>query len=248
MTPWVTRLLVANVAMYLLSAVVPDLVSTLMLIPALVLTRPWTLVTYMFLHGGLWHLLFNMLGLYFFGPRLEQEIGGRDFLILYFVSGLTGALLSFITPFAAIVGASGAVYGVLMGFARYWPRESLYVWGIIPIEARWLVVIIAGLSLFGGFTGSTDGIAHFAHLGGFAGGYLCLLVRDRTTRGARYQAGLVPGNPTASDLDRWSRIEKNGMHEVNRAELERIQAKIQTGGATDLSPAERSFLDRFSRQ
>jgi len=246
MTPWVTRLIIVNAAMYLLSYAAPGLTPTFMLVPALVLAKPWTLLTYMFLHAGMWHLVFNMLGLYFFGPRLEAELGGRDFLVLYFVSGLTGAVFSFITPFAAIVGASGAVYGVLLGYARYWPRESLYLWGILPIQARWLVVGITLLSLFGGFAGASDGVAHFAHLGGFAGGFLYLLVRDRTTRGARYQAGMVPEAPRASDLARWSRINRDRLHEVNRAELERIEAKIKAGGTTDLTPAERAFLDRFS--
>lgn len=153
MTPWVTRLLIANVLMYVISFAAPAIVNSLMLVPALILSRPWTLVTYMFLHGSLWHLLFNMLGLYFFGPRLELELGGRDFLLLYFVSGVVGALFSFLTPYSATIGASGAVFGVLIGFARYWPRERIYIWMILPLEARWLVVIVTGLSLLGGFGG-----------------------------------------------------------------------------------------------
>jgi membrane associated rhomboid family serine protease len=245
MTPWVTRLIIANVVVYLISMIAPGVVNAFMLVPAYVLVRPWTLVTYMFLHGGMWHIFFNMLGLFFFGPRLEVELGGRDFLLLYLISGLTGAILSFLTPFAMIVGASGAVYGVLLGFARYWPREKLYIWGILPIEARWLVVIMTALSLFGGFGGTGDNIAHFAHLGGFAGGYLFLRWRDRHTKGAS-QVTLVPPAPRTSDLARWSRIKKDGMHEVNRAELERIETKIRTSGVASLTVTERGFLDRFS--
>jgi membrane associated rhomboid family serine protease len=246
MTPWVTRLIIANAAVYLLCMVAPEVTNAFMFVPALALERPWTLVTYMFLHAGLMHILFNMLGLFFFGPRLEAEIGGRDFLFLYFLSGITGAIFSFITPYVAIVGASGAVYGVLLGFARYWPRERLFIYGILPVEARWLVVIITGLSLFGGFSDAGGGIAHFAHLGGFAGGYLYLSWRDRHTRGAKFQATLAPPPPRSTDITRWAKIDRTTMHEVNRAELERILEKIENEGVESLTVTERAFLDRFS--
>src|SRR4029079_11028565 len=101
-------------------------------------TRPWTLVTYMFLHAGLGHIFWNMLGLYFFGPRVESRMGSQRFITLYFVSGIVGALFSVVlAPRFAVLGASGAVLGVLMAFARFWPRERLYIWGVLPIDARW---------------------------------------------------------------------------------------------------------------
>ncbi len=248
MTPWVTRLLIANVLMYVISFAAPAIVHSLMLVPALILSRPWTLVSYMFLHGSLWHLLFNMLGLYFFGPRLEVELGGRDFLLLYFISGVVGALFSFLTPYSAIIGASGAVFGVLIGFARYWPRERIYIWMILPLEARWLVVIVTGLSLLGGFGGGGDGIAHFAHLGGFAGGYLFLFLRDRNTRGAAFRARMKLPSVNAASIDRWMKIDRERLHEVNRAELDRILEKTKLQGVASLTSAEREFLDRFSDQ
>lgn len=245
MNSWTMRLIAANVVMYLLTSASPAVMQQLMLVPGLMLEAPWTVVTYMFLHANLWHLLFNMLSLVFFGPRLEGELGGRDFLLLYFISGIAGALLSFVTPFVAIVGASGAVFGVLLGFARYWPREQIMIWGIIPVEARWLVIIMTILSLIGGFGGGGD-VAHFAHLGGFAGGLLFLIWRDRNTRASRFKASLVPPPIRSADVQRWSRIDRTRMHEVNREELDRIMAKLQTGGAEALTPDERAFLDRFS--
>jgi membrane associated rhomboid family serine protease len=245
MNSWTMRLIAANVVIYFLTSASPGLMNTLMLVPALIVSAPWTVVTYMFLHANLWHLLFNMLGLLFFGPRLEAELGGRDFLLLYFISGVAGALLSFITPYVAIVGASGAVFGVLLGFARYWPREQIMIWGIIPVEARWLVIIMTVLSLIGGFGGGGD-VAHFAHLGGFAGGLLFLLWRDRNTRTARFKASMTAPAIRPADLQRWSNIDRTRMHEVNRSELERIMAKLQTGGTETLTPDERAFLDRFS--
>ncbi len=235
----------ANGIMYLFGSMIPGLMATLMFVPALALERPWTLITYMFLHGGFWHLLFNMLGLYFFGPRLEDELGGRDFLLLYFISGISGALFSFLTPFTAIIGASGAVYGILLGFAFFWPRDQILIWGIIPVEARWLVAIMTALSLFGGF-GSSDNIAHFAHLGGFAGGYLYLRLRKQRVRRVMIDPshGLPP--PSHAELHRWATINRERLHEVNRSEFDRIQEKIREQGATALTLTEREFLERFS--
>ena len=104
MTPWVARLIFLNVLMYGLIIVVPGLGDALMFVPALFLSRPWTIVTYMFLHGGLGHIFFNMLVLFFFGPRLEARMGGRRFLGLYLTSGIVGGLLSFTSPMIGVIG------------------------------------------------------------------------------------------------------------------------------------------------
>jgi membrane associated rhomboid family serine protease len=247
MTPWVLRLIIANVAMYMVTMASPGLGDTLVLVPALILSRPWTLVTYMFLHGNLTHILFNMLGLYFFGPRLEAELGGRNFLWLYGLSGLAGALLSFVfAPHSAIIGASGAVYGVFVGFAYYWPRVQIFIWGIFPIEARWLVVITVALSLYSGFGGSSDGVAHFAHLGGLAGGYLFVRWLEHSSRGARFRRVVVPATLRFDDIERWKQIRREALHEVNREEYDRIMEKLRSSGAENLSAGERAFLNRFS--
>src|SRR5918998_3265095 len=161
MTPWVRRLLAANAIMYLASNVYPVLFYQLLLVPALIPVRPWTLVTYMFLHDrqGFAHILFNMLALYFFGPRVEQRIGSRHFIWLYLVSGVAGALLSLVfTPRAYIIGASGAVFGVSFAFAYFWPRDRIYIWGVLPIEARWPVILTAAIAIFGGISGAATGI------------------------------------------------------------------------------------------
>ena len=249
MTPWVTRLIFANGGMFLITLVLPGVWQALVFVPFLVLGRPWTVITYMFLHGGLFHLFFNMLALYFFGPRLEARLGSRHFLALYIASGIMGALLSFFfTPRAAIVGASGAVFGVLLGFARYWPREQIYIWGVFPLEARWLVIIMTALALFGGFGGGGGGVAHFAHLGGFLGGFLYIKWHERSSPAARFKARATAGSrrkPT-DDLQRWSKIRRDSAHEVNRAELDRILDKISATGIGSLTGDERAFLDRFS--
>lgn len=246
MQSWTMRLIAANVVMFVLTQLQPSISLQLMLVPAMLLERPWTLITYMFLHAGTMHLLFNMLGLYFFGPRLEEEMGGRDFLYLYFISGIAGALLSFLTPHAWIVGASGAIFGVFLGYARFWPRETILIWGIIPLEARWFVGIMTALSIFGGFSGG-DNVAHFAHLGGFLGGYLFLLLRGSKQR-TRLRAMQGPAVTFGrSDVERWKAIDRNALHEVNRAELERILAKLDAQGPESLTSQEQLFLQRFSR-
>lgn len=248
LTPWVMRIIVANIAMYLIALASPAAIDRLVLVPALVLARPWSPVTYMFLHASTGHIFFNMLALFFFGPRLEAELGGRSFLTLYFVSGVMGAVLSFFfTPFTAIVGASGAIYGVMLAFAYYWPKARIFIWGILPIESRYLVIIMTAFSLFGGFGGGGgDGTAHFAHLGGFLGGFIYLrwFVRNPRVTGSPQQVVIAP--PSKGDLERWSKINRGRMHEVNREELDRILQKMNTTGVATLTQNERAFLDRFS--
>ncbi len=247
MTSWSLRLIAANVVVFFLSIAVRGFTEQFMLVPAYILIRPWTIITYMFLHAGMWHLFFNMLGLYFFGPRLELEIGTRHFLWLYFLSGIMGGLLSFIfTPYTAIVGASGAIFGVLIGYAHFWPRDQILIWGILPIEARWFVLIMTALSLFGGFGGGGN-IAHFAHLGGFLGGWLYVRWLDRKARERMIPRDIRMPAPSSWDLRRWSTIQREKLHEVNREEFDRIMKKLHSQGAEELTSSEREFLDRFSQ-
>jgi membrane associated rhomboid family serine protease len=247
MHSWAMRLIAANCVVFVLTMVQASLSMTLAFSPAFILERPWTLITYMFVHDGTFHLLFNMLGLYFFGPRLEEEMGGRDFLLLYFLSGVAGGLLSFLTPQVWIIGASGAVYGIFFGYAYFWPRERILIWGIIPVEARYLVVIMTALSLFGGFTGGSS-IAHFAHLGGFLGGYLYLRFRNKSVRDRIRKIEMPAISAGRSDIERWKAIDMSTLHEVNRAELERILTKLDREGVEKLTPQEHLFLERFSRR
>jgi membrane associated rhomboid family serine protease len=245
-------LLISNVVVFLLERLLLGLESAFALHRQGVLAQPWTLVTYMFLHANTMHLLFNMLSLYFFGPRLEERLGSGAFGALYFVSGITGGLLSLVmSPSVGIVGASAAVFGVQLGFARYWPRDQILIWGVFPVEARLLVVLMTVLALFGGFTGSRDGIAHFAHLGGFLGGWLYLKLRDwrSPARQFRVKAGALERASAglgSADLRRWEAIPREGLHVVNREEVERLLAKARASGPGSLTADERACLNRFS--
>lgn len=253
-TPWVGRLLVANVIVFLLQVFYPYLTVELLLVPSQLLRRPWTAVTYMFLHGSFMHLAVNMFGLYFLGPRLEVWLGSRRFLGLYFLSGLAAAVVSVVfTPEARIVGASGAVFGILLAFAHYWPRERLWIWGVLPLETRWLVGLLVASSLFFGFSGGQAGVAHFAHLGGLAGGWAYVRFVDRR-RSAGSESGLaekVTGALKRETVDRramerWEAVDPGSLHEVNREYFEELREKLEQEGPSSLSVREREFLDRMA--
>ena len=178
LTPWVRRLLVANAVVYLLTITVftgPWFFDWFAFSPALVLQQPWTLGTYMFVHGGFFHLAFNMLMLFFFGTALEGRMGGTEFARYYFFCGLGGAALSYVfMAFSAatmVVGASAAIFGVALAFALYWPDQKIYIFPLpVPIKVKWLVMGLAALDLLSAMVGANDGVAHFAHLGGFIAG------------------------------------------------------------------------------
>jgi membrane associated rhomboid family serine protease len=252
-TPWVRRLLIANVAMFLVTGLgqTPALAAfanALVLVPALIPQRPWTIVTYAFLHAGVLHLLFNMIGLFFFGPRLEAELGGRRFLGLYFTSVVAAAIASLLTPFVAIVGASGGVFGVLVGFAKFWPRDRIYFWGVIPIEARWFIVLLAIYSIVGGFGGGGS-IAHFAHLGGLVGGWVYLKVLELRSPARRFKRKATRRfrRASRSDIEQWRSIPRDSLHPINRAEFDRIMKKVDEDGAQSLDNKEREYLERLSQ-
>jgi membrane associated rhomboid family serine protease len=244
-TPWVQRLLIANVVMFFLQQTVPGVTGLLAFVPAYALMQPWTMVTYMFLHGGFTHILFNMLGLYFLGPRVESRLGSERFFVLYMVSGIAGALLSFVfARHAVIVGASAAVMGVMFAYARFWPRDKFLFWYVIPIEARWLVLGYAAWSVFSGYRGSQGGVADFAHLGGFVGAFLYLQFIGRNAAGKKWQRQVTAAPPSRAIAD-WSKVDRSSIHEVNRDEVNRILDKISASGVASLTPAERLFLSNF---
>ena len=256
MTPWVQRILIANAVVFFVIQTSPGLYSDLAFFPPVAMYRPWTLVTYMFLHANFGHLFFNMLGVFFFGPRLEAKLGGKSFLWFYFLAGIGGAL--FQTAFATaapMVGASGAVYAILVGFAYYWPKETILLFPIpVPIQAWILVTAYVGLSLFNGITGGQAGIAHFAHLGGAAVGFgfLKFLEWKRGSGKRDFQKKMRNEKPSGGFVGdrvavaRWKGISVGSLHELNREEVERLLAKVKADGASSLTPSEREFLDRMA--
>lgn len=259
LTPWVRRLLIANFVVFLVIQTSPGLYRDLAFYPPVALYRPWTIITYMFLHAGFGHIFFNMLGLFFFGPRLEDRLGGKGFLWLYFLAGIGGAVLQtvatiFASP-AAMVGASGGIYGILVGFAMFWPREKIFIIPIpFPIEARILVTGYVVLSLVQGFGAVGSGVAHFAHLGGAAAayGFIKWWEWKRGSAKRAFQKKMrSDASPTGFVGDRiavarWRGISVDKLHELNREEVERLLSKVTNAGASSLTRSEREFLDRMA--
>lgn len=251
MTPWVQRLLLVNVIVFVFSGVSPAVMADFGFVPQLIFYRPWTLVTYAFLHASVPHILFNMLMLFFFGPRLEERLGSKTFIWFYLVCGIGGALLMFaLAPSAMVVGASGAIYGVVVGFARYWPRENIYILGILPVQARSLAIFMVVSSLALGIMGARDGVAHFAHLGGLLAGWIFLRnwERRRHRRVVKPQVRrqrVVPSNE-GETMRRWDAIPRERLHEINREELEVLLQKAKKVGTQALTSDEREFLDRMA--
>lgn len=253
MSPWVLRLIVVNVVVFLAELVVPGLQQSLAFLPAALFIRPWTLITYMFVHANWLHILFNMLALFWFGPRVEERLGGRSFLTLYFVSGIAGGLLSLAFPstrFVPIVGASGAIMGVGVAYARYWPRARFYLYGAVPVEAWLLILVYVALDLGGAIGIGGAGIAHFAHLGGAVAGFLYLTVYAWLSPARQWRRQLAaPPTPRVFEGDqlrRWREIRLDGLHPVNRDEIVRLLKKVDQTGARSLTPEERATLDRFA--
>lgn len=187
LTPAVKWLIAANVVAFLASSVFFSLPAWLGLTPERIFTdfALWQPVTYMFLHGGLGHLLFNMLGLWMFGVELEHRWRTKQFLTFYFVCGVGAALFTILLsllPFgfagpmyvSTTVGASGAIYGLLLAYGMYYPDRPILLYMLFPIPARYFVMIIGAISFYMSVMGSRSGVAHAAHLGGLVAGYLYL--------------------------------------------------------------------------
>ncbi len=258
-TPWVRRLLIANAVVFLVTRdfLMPGLVSQLGFTPLRALSHPWSFVTYMFVHGDFWHLFFNMLALFFFGPPVEERLGSRGFLKYYTICGLIGgAVLAFIfAPHAMLIGASGAVYAVMLAFAYYWPDVPIYIWGIFPVKAKWLVIAFAVASVL--FMIRPDGstTAHWAHFGGFAVGFLYLKFGSvvggpmeklqRFTSSRRRKLKVIPGQAQTPKREepRRRRAEEEVLDEVDK-----VLDKISTHGMASLTPEERKLLDEVSRR
>lgn len=183
-TPWVKRLLIANAIVFLISVAVGfEVIADLFAFsPSRLMTRPWGMLTYMFVHQGLWHLLINLLFLFFFGPPLEARWGSDLFIKFYLICGLGGVLLSFAFSGASIVGASAACYGIMLSFAIIWPNTPVYIWGLVPVRVKWLVMFLVLLSFVSAIGPARDGVAHLAHLGGAIAGFLLV------------QSGWLPGS------------------------------------------------------
>lgn len=138
--------------------------------------RIWQPLTYMFMHGSFDHLFFNMFSLWMFGSTLENYWGTKRFIFYYLVCGIGAGLLNMLIPgFHVSVGASGAIYALLLAFGMMFPNEYIYLYFLVPIKTKWFIIGMVAIELFEGIFRSYDGIAHFAHLGGMLIGLILIL-------------------------------------------------------------------------
>ncbi|MDT4762597.1 rhomboid family intramembrane serine protease [Sphaerochaeta sp. PS] len=178
------KLVIINALVYLLTSMLyPDSTYYLAMIPSLVLKGyVWQLFTYMFVHGGFSHLLFNMISLYLFGTMVEQRVGSKEFLLFYLLAGLFSGILSFVSYYLSgtnviLLGASGAIYGVLLMFAVFYPYARVFVFGLIPLRAPTLVIVYTAIELYSQVFSRGGDVAHLTHLSGLLFAYLYCRIR-----------------------------------------------------------------------
>ncbi|MBO4263093.1 MAG: rhomboid family intramembrane serine protease [Bacteroidales bacterium] len=194
--PVVTRnLIIINIVMFAATLLGERILNTTVMswfalyYPDSMMFRPWQLLTYMFMHGGMFHIFFNMYTLMIFGGVVERTLGSRKFLTFYLLCGLAAAgfhllVMSLTRGWSVpMVGASGAIYGVLIAYAMLFPESRMtLLFPPVTLSAKWMVAIFAGIELLTGVSGSVEGVAHFAHLGGLLGGWLLIFIWRKTGR------------------------------------------------------------------
>lgn len=234
---------------------------------------PWQILTYMFMHGSFGHIFFNMLALWMFGMELENTWGSRRFAVYYLLCGVGAGLTNLVVApligqTAPTVGASGAVFGVLLAFGMMFPDRPIYLYFLLPIKAKYFIAAYIGLELFYGVTGTSDGVAHFAHLGGAAVGFVYMLVDMDLIPLRSWWYSLRPSSqasfPTGDRVFRRSAgstdvreakfydirsgkpSEKED--EVNQDVIDAILDKISKGGYQSLTEEEKRILNEASKK
>lgn len=235
----------------------------------------WQLVTYLFLHGGFFHIFFNMLALWMFGVELENVWGTRRFLTYYFLCGVGAGLSNlFLTPLFTIpgptIGASGAIYGILLAFGMLFPESPVFIYFLFPIKAKYFVAIFIGIELIAGVTGTENGVAHFAHLGGALVGFVYLLayrrsipalsritdwlkrsskrLRDGVRDGNRQNDARVVSDVYFEELKRTDKSQNSSTKKSDQEKLDEILDKISASGYDSLTDDEKKLLFNASKK
>ena len=248
MTPAVKIILIINIAVFIPCFVVQPVQDAIYgmfsVFPAntIMSLQVWRLITYQFLHSGIFHIFFNMLVLYFFGPMLERSWGSKKFVIFYLFCGACGGILYTVLVLlklmAAIilVGASGAILGMLAAGAVLYPNMRVFVLGIFPMSMRTLVILIAIMSLLGAMAGPNPG-GDVAHLAGLAAGAVYLLW-------PRWRAKI--GTDSARDTTKWE--SKINQQRVFQSQVDRILDKVHNNGIASLTRKEKKMLREATKR
>ena len=246
LTRAVRLLILINMVLYILQHFAPDgYLQVFGLVPESVLLRGWIwqLVTYMFLHGGLLHIFFNMLFLWMMGSELERYWGSREFVKYYLVTGIgAGIINALVQPHSTvpIIGASGAIFGLIIAFGMAFPDRELLLYFFIRIKAKHFAVLIGLIELISLFALPNAGVARFAHLGGLVVGYFYLKRERYSYPLKRWYLGAVHKREESAQ-----RKEEEKEREA-RAEVDRLLDKIGREGLDSLSDRERHFLNKRS--
>ena len=247
-------LVVANAAVFILSQIVGgEFFNLFGLVPSRVLGERWIwqVFSYLFVHGSLMHLVFNLFALWMFGAPVESQWGYREFLKYYFLCGLGAAAASIaLAPHSSVpvIGASGPVYGLLVAFAMLYPDAVVYLYFLIPVKAAHMAVLFGLVEFFAGAAGTSPGIARFAHLGGMVTGYLYIrwwwVVKIKAKAAFKVMAGEMPA---ASVPRRAARpAVPQAPHDLSMDEVDRILDKILVSGLDSLTEDEKILMRRYS--
>ncbi|HEU0016209.1 MAG TPA: rhomboid family intramembrane serine protease [Longimicrobium sp.] len=262
-TPWVKRLLMTITAVFLAIFVVSlfpgtggvrGLLPWVAFAPRDFFVKPWTLLTYAFVHVDPWHLLGNALSLFFFGPPLEARWGSRGFLKFVAVSAAGGAILSallyFIQPATFIIGASAAAFGILLAFAMYWPDMEILVFGVFPLKAKWLVGIMVALNIIMLAPSYGGDVAVLAHLGGVLSAFLYLKSPWAPPSWGDLPSLAKRKKKSGLAVVRWGGKKEDQAQQQRTAETGRARRGVPVsvaGGGAGSSRAERDLLDDVDR-
>lgn len=224
----------------------------------------WQLFTYMFMHAGFFHLLFNMFALWMFGMELENNWGSKKFLLFYLACGIGAGISNLLLgPLfgqgGPTVGASGAVYGILLAFGMIFPNRPIFLYFFIPIKAKYFVMIFMAIELYAGITGTQDGIAHFAHLGGAAVGFILIIIDFKRYQLINFWEKFIsiyqkPGRYTTATKKepdsitdaKYFDIEEN--QDTLQQRVDEILDKISKEGYQNLSEEEKRILFEASKK
>ena len=246
-SPFIRVIMIACGAMFVLQMLAPGITRTLGLVPSTFFSDfpngIFQIVTYMFLHGGFFHLFFNMFALWMFGTEIELTWRTKVFGKFYLLAGVSGALLTLIfnsSQLGPTIGASAAVYGVLVAYWRMFPEREVYLWFLLPVKVKWFVPVFMLIGFIPLLTGTDNGIAHMAHLGGAVFGYIYLKwdwrwtslgKRVKNLRYKRQEAKLQKKRQEADDIMK---------------RVDDILDKINEVGIENISKADRKFLEEAS--
>lgn len=207
----------------------------------------WQLVTYMFLHGGFWHIFFNMFILWMFGTELEYSWGTKEFLKYYFLTGIGGGIFNLLLSGEPTVGASAAVYGIMVAYAISFPDRLVYIYFLFPVKVKYLMGFLALFAFFSTIGPNTSNIAHAAHLGGIVIGFIYLKYWYLYYKAKSLVNSTISSSSGSGSKMKFTKGGAEDKTEFYRHKIDELLDKINKVGYLNLSDEEKKLLDEGSR-